>query len=101
MSKRVPLSERREQDKRGVDKVFFDSPVPPKAAPAKKAKPAPTPKAAQEESVLVKATYYIRNGQDDLLVDVQRAVKKQSGEKRDKSDLIREAIDLLAKKYGI
>lgn len=100
MSKRVSLSERREQDKRGVDKVFFDSPAPAKAVPAKKAKPAAKRQAVQENGNLIKATYYIRDEQDDLLVDVQRAIKKQTGEKRDKSDLIREAIDLLIKKYG-
>jgi len=95
----VSLSERREQDKRGVDK-FFEAPTPLKAVPAKKAKTAPKPKAPEVDGALIKATYYIRDGQDDVLVDVQRAVKKQTGEKRDKSDLIREAIDLLAKKYG-
>ena len=100
MPKRVSLSERREQDKRGIDK-FFEPATTVKTAPVKKAKTPAKRQLPPQDGLLVKATYYIRDGQDDVLVDVQRAIKKQTGEKRDKSDLIREAIELLAKKYGI
>jgi hypothetical protein len=50
---------------------------------------------------LIKVSYYIRSEQDQLLEEIKLAVRRASGERTDKSALIREAIDLLAGKYKI
>ena len=54
-----------------------------------------------KKPTLLKAGYYIREDQDTLLEKIRIAVREQSGEKRDKSELIREAIDDLDEKYGV
>lgn len=54
-----------------------------------------------EKPTLLKAGYYIREDQDTLLEKIRIAVREKTGEKRDKSELIREAIDDLAEKYGV
>lgn len=86
MNKRVPLSQRRTDDQRGVDALFEP------AAPGK-----PTAEPAAEK--LVKATYYIRPEQVIALERIQLAERQRSGKRRDKSELIQEAIDLLIAQY--
>jgi hypothetical protein len=108
MAKRTSLAERRAKDKGqqggGVD-AFFSAPKEPKtkkkSAPASRKKderPAPTTVVSES---LLKVSYYIRPEQDDDLLNIQVAVRRQTGEKRDKSALVREALDLLAQKYGL
>jgi hypothetical protein len=83
VAKRVSLSERRTQDKKGID-VLFES----------------TNKTAPEAEKLVKATYYIRPEQVLALESIQLAERQQSGKRRDKSELVQEALDLLIFKYS-
>ena len=83
--KRVSLKERREQDKRGLDKLIDSSPQ----------------KAEETAEKLRKATYYIRPEQDITLETIQLSEHQKSGKRKDKSELVREAIDLLASKYGV
>jgi hypothetical protein len=54
-----------------------------------------------EKPALLKAGYYIREDQDTLLEKIRITVREKTGEKRDKSELVREAIDDLAAKYGV
>ena len=84
MAKRVSLHERRTQDQQGFEK-FFISPSPPKPTAEK----------------LMKATYYIRPDQDIALASIQLAERQRSGRRCDKSELVREALDLLVSKYNI
>ena len=83
MAKRVSLHERRSQDQQGFEK-FFTSPSPPKPTVEK----------------LMKATYYIRPDQDIALASIQLAERQRSGRRCDKSELVREALDLLVSKYN-
>ena len=84
MAKRVSLHERRTQDQQGFEK-FFTSPSPPKPTAEK----------------LMKATYYIRLDQDIALASIQLAERQRSGRRCDKSELVREALDLLMSKYSM
>jgi hypothetical protein len=54
-----------------------------------------------EKPSLIRAAYYIRDDQDTMLVKIILAVREQTGKRTDKSELVREAIDDLAKKYGV
>jgi len=84
VAKRVSLHERRTQDQQGFEQ-FFTSPSPPKP-PAEK---------------LLKATYYIRPDQDIALASIQLTERQRSGRRCDKSELVREALDLLISKYNM
>ena len=84
MAKRVSLHERRTQDQQGFEK-FFTSPGLHKPTAEK----------------LMKATYYIRLDQDIALSSIQLAERQRSGRRCDKSELVREALDLLISKYNI
>ena len=83
MAKRVSLHERRTQDQQGFEK-FFTSPSPPGPTVEK----------------LMKATYYIRPDQDLALASIQLTERQRSGRRCDKSELVREALDLLVSKYN-
>ena len=83
-NKRVPLSDRRTQDrKKGVD-VLLDPEPDPVAAPAK----------------LAKVTMYVRPEQITSIEEIQFNERKRTGKKVDKSDLFQEALDLLITKYS-
>ena len=86
VNKRTPLSDRRAQDKKGVD-VIFDAPAA--AAPEVK-KPA-----------LSKVTMYVRPEQITAVEDIQFAERRRTGKRVDKSDLFQEALDLLIAKYNV
>lgn len=104
MAKRTSLAERQAKDTKasaGVD-AFFPSESEPETnerlAPAlEKKNIAPT----SDQPIYIKASYYIRPDQDDNLLDIQKIVRRQLGERKDKSTLVREALDLLASKYGL
>ena len=96
MSKRVPLSARREQDKKGVN-AFFEPPAP--AEGSNQEAPAPAPPTVQAE--LVKMTMYVRPDQVVALESIQLAERKRTGKKPDKSALTQEAFDLLIAKYQL
>lgn len=83
-NKRTPLSDRRAQDKKGVD-VIFDT-------------PAQAPSEAKQPK-LAKVTMYVRAEQIEAVEEIQFKERKRTGKKPDKSDLFQEALDLLIEKY--
>ncbi len=110
MPKRTSLTERMQRDERasGVD-AFFES--PPAATPEKKERVKPAKKAAaktprraakaEEPGELMGAFFHIRDDQDSLLDRMKFVLRDRDGRKVDRSELVREAIDLLAKHYNI
>ena len=84
-TKRTSLSDRRAQDKKGVD-VIFDTPA--QAAPEIK------------KPTLAKVTMYVRAEQIEAVEEIQFNERKRTGKKPDKSDLFQEALDLLIEKYN-
>ena len=86
MNKRVPLSQRRSDDQRGVDALF--EPTAPDE-----------PEAQKVAEKLIKATYYIRPEHVIALERIQLAERQRLGKRRDKSDLVQEALDLLIARY--
>jgi hypothetical protein len=110
MGKRTSLSERQEKDAKttgGVDAYFAETNADTDANNKQtEEKPTPKKKGKKENQPVVddsylKASYYIRPEQDDNLLDIQKVVRQQTGERKDKSSLVREALDLLANRYGI
>lgn len=85
MSKRISLSERRAHDKKGIDALIQATNRTPK----------------QAEKPLVKATYYIRPEQVIALESIQLEERQKTGKRKDKSELVQEALDLLFAKYHI
>jgi hypothetical protein len=84
VSKRVSLSERRSQDKKGIDAL-----IQPTGEPKRVDKP------------LVKATYYIRPEQVVAIESIQLEERQKTGKRKDKSELVQEALDLLFAKYHV
>ncbi len=84
MAKRTSLSERRAKDKKGVDVLFGDD---------------HQTVAEEEKPKLAKVTLYVRPDQVTGVEDIQLMLRKRTGKKPDKSDLIQEALDLLIEKY--
>jgi hypothetical protein len=88
---RVPLSERRSQDRKGLDAIIVETAAGgPAEAPA-----GPAPKAP-----LAKVTLYVRPDQVMALEEIQLQQRRATGRKPDKSDLVQEALDLLIQKYS-
>lgn len=111
MAKRVPLSRRRADESRGIDSIIKPSALPealsdassgaPEDEPATASTP-PVPDAAGAAwSTLAKVTLYIRPDQVVAIEQIQLAQRQKTGRKPDKSDLVQEALDLLAEKYGL
>lgn len=108
MAKRTSLAQRMERDEKpkGVD-AFFAPPAKPepkgKAKPVKRAaKKAPKRAVkAEEEGELIGVYFHIRDDQDSLLDRMKFVLKDRDRRKVDRSELVREAIDLLAKHYNI
>jgi len=106
MAKRTSLAERMQRDEKakGVD-AFFESPAP--AKPEQKEPLKPTKRAtkkaarAEEQGELLGAYFHIRDDQDSLLDRMKFVLRDRDGRKVDRSELVREAIDLLAKHYNI
>ncbi len=84
MSKRISLGERRLQDKKGIDALIQSTGEP-----------------KQTEKSLVKATYYIRPEQVVALESIQLEERQKTGKRKDKSELVQEALDLLFAKYRV
>jgi hypothetical protein len=84
VSKRVSLSERRSQDKKGIDALIQSTGEP-----------------KQADKPLVKATYYIRPEQVVALESIQLGERQKTGKRKDKSELVQEALDLLFAKYKV
>ncbi|MBL8151684.1 MAG: hypothetical protein JNN15_17290 [Blastocatellia bacterium] len=83
------MSERREQEKKGLDLIFSSQQQNQKEEPKTRVK--------QE---VAKVTLYIRPDQVLAIEKIQLAERERTGSRRDKSLLIQEAIDLLVEKYG-
>ena len=88
--KRTPLSERRSQDRKGLDAIIGG---PEEGAPPLES----TSKPAQR---LEKVTLYVRPDQVLGLEEIQLQQRRLTGRKPDKSDLVQEALDLLIQKYS-
>jgi hypothetical protein len=82
--KRVSLSERRLQDRRGIDALIPEVPTVP----------------ARRAGKLAKVTLYVRPDQVTGLEEIQLDERRRTGAKPDKSDLVQEALDLLIHKYS-
>jgi hypothetical protein len=87
MSKRVPVTNRRNQDRRGIDAILGDP------ASVAQGPPAVRPK-------LEKVTLYVRPDQVIQIEAIQLQERRRTGKRPDKSDLVQEALDLLIQKYG-
>lgn len=85
MNKRVPLSQRRADDQKGVDALFEPT--------------APASRGGEPKEKLIKATYYIRPEQVIALERIQLAERQRLGKRRDKSELVQEALELLIARY--
>jgi hypothetical protein len=84
VAKRTSLSERRAKDKKGVDVLFGDD---------------HQAIAEEEKPKLAKVTLYVRPDQVTAVEDIQLMLRKRTGKKPGKSDLIQEALDLLIEKH--
>jgi hypothetical protein len=89
-TKRITLKDRRDNDKQGLDILIPSAPTENTFEPSK-----------SDESKFVKATFYIRLDQVTTLEEIQLINRKETGVKTDKSELIRNAIDLLAGNHRI
>lgn len=87
--KRVSLSERRLQDRRGID-ALISNVAPEDEAPA----------GGKRTERPAKVTLYVRPDQVEGLEEIQLAERRRTGKKPDKSDLVQEALDLLIHKYS-
>ena len=56
---------------------------------------------SNKKAELAKVTVYIRPEQVVAIEAIQLALRQQTGERPDKSELIQEALDLLSQKYRI
>ena len=95
MSKRVSLSTRRNVDRKGVDVLFEDSgeKTVSLAVPETKS-------TEPQKQELVKITLYVRPDQVAALEEIQLAIRKSTGQKAKKNDLVQEAFDLLIEKHS-
>jgi hypothetical protein len=92
MSKRIPLSERRTQDRRGIDAILGE-PGPERSDPA-------SDQPSEVRKKLEKVTLYVRPEQVMQLEEIQLQERRRTGKRPDKSDLVQEALDLLIQKYS-
>ena len=91
MTKRVSLSERRLQDRKGVDAILAGT--NPAAGEGTAGPGAAKPR-------LEKVTLYVRPEQVLGLEEIQLRERRRTGKKPDKSDLVQEALDLLIQRYS-
>ena len=91
-SSRTSLKDRRERDTRGVDVIFNAPPGEGEADGGQET-------LAQAKPALAKVTIYVRPEQVTAIEEIQLAERKRTGKRRDKSDLVQEALDLLIDRY--
>ena len=92
-SSRTSLKDRRERDTRGVDVIFNAPPGEGEADGGQETLQ------AQAKPALAKVTIYVRPEQVTAIEEIQLAERKRTGKRRDKSDLVQEALDLLIDRY--
>ncbi len=88
MTKRVPLSERREQDRKGIDAIVTET-----AGKDTASEPG-------SKTQVAKVTLYVRPEQIADVELIQVAERLRTGKRPDKSELVQEALDLLIQKYS-
>ena len=98
MAKRIPLSERRANDARGVEVLFRSAEENAETQQSIAGEPE---NGVSAKTVLAKVTIYIRPEQVVAIESIQLAQRQQTGQKPDKSALLQEAVDLLIAKYQI
>lgn len=82
----------------GVDAIITSTQKEP--APALKEVPSTEePNGKKAGAALAKVTLYIRPDQVISIEEIQLKERQKTGEKKDKSELIQEALDLLIQKY--
>jgi hypothetical protein len=90
MTKRTTLSDRRSQDRKGIDAILTGTgPEKTEGETAPQSKPK-----------LEKVTLYVRPDQVVHLEEIQLHERRRTGRRPDKSDLVQEALDLLIQKYS-
>ena len=89
MTKRTRLSDRRTQDRRGIDALLGE--------PASESAPEHLPEPRKK---LEKVTLYVRPEQIMQIEEIQLQERRRTGKRPDKSDLVQEALDLLIQKYS-
>ena len=89
MTKRTRLSDRRTQDRRGIDALLGE--------PASDSTSEPPPEPRKK---LEKVTLYVRPEQIMQIEEIQLQERRRTGKRPDKSDLVQEALDLLIQKYS-
>ncbi|HTP33576.1 MAG TPA: hypothetical protein VMJ75_15460 [Candidatus Acidoferrales bacterium] len=88
MTKRISLSDRRSQDRRGIDAILGET------------APETVPGQADKPRRLEKVTLYVRPEQVMQIEEIQLQERRRTGKRPDKSDLVQEALDLLIQKYS-
>ena len=90
-NQRTSLKDRRALDAKGVDAIIT----------ATDALPEPVEEASQVQKPLplAKMTVYVRPDQILALEEIQLAERKRTGRRKDKSDLVQEAFDLLIERH--
>jgi hypothetical protein len=89
MTKRTSLSDRRTQDRRGIDAILGEP-----------AAEAPALENQEPRKKLEKVTLYVRPEQVMQIEEIQLQERRRTGKRPDKSDLVQEALDLLIQKYS-
>lgn len=87
---RVSLKDRRAAEAKGVD-ALIPEPDAKAEAPAQE---------AERRPALSKVTVYVRPDQVLAIEAIQLTERERTGKRPDKSQLVQEALDLLAQKYG-
>ena len=90
-NQRTSLKDRRALDAKGVDAII----TPTDASP----NPAEDDGQDQKAASLAKMTVYVRPDQVLALEEIQLAERKRTGKRKDKSELVQEAFDLLIIKH--
>jgi hypothetical protein len=82
----------------GADAFFTPDTTPPEAGQQDR-RPADQPTSKTSKQQLIKATFYLTPDHVTALEEIQLKIRKESGARVDKSELIRRAIDLLVSQY--
>ena len=90
-NQRTSLKDRRALDAKGVDAII--TPTDASSGPAE------DDGQDQKATSLAKMTVYVRPDQILALEEIQLAERKRTGKRKDKSELVQEAFDLLIIKY--
>jgi hypothetical protein len=93
-NKRISLQDRKGMDSlRGVDSIIQTSESPQEVTQGVQIE------RIKETFPLAKVTIYIRPEQVVSIEEIQVLERKRTGKKKDKSELVQEAIDLLIQQY--